>query len=651
MNRYLLAILSLIGLTLLATAGKANSIAQPDSAVDQAALNATGRIIYADSCQRADVQAAVTAADPADTVFVPPGACTWDDSLLITRGLTLRGAGIGRTVIVGNVGSQTGLLRFEPTTASVEANEAFRLTGFTWDLNDNSKPFYLGNQRATPVRQVRIDHNHFLNCVFGAAFEIHGTIYGVMDNNIFSGAPHIDNYGANAISWDNLTFSFGSADNFYIEDNHFSTTVTAASGGVGGRYSFRYNHYEHVASHGLYPWFDMHGNMGVGYNYSTMGAEIYGNSVAHYHPTAGVRVLDHRGGKALLFYNAVLADSSSGDIQVREEYDDALNPTSNPQPQHVSDSYYWNNRYGGALLTARENHDCCDAIAENSEFYNQAAPFDGSSGMGCGLPANRPAACTPGVGYWATEQSCTAVDDAHLGPHPAEPITGVLYKCTAPNTWSAYYTPYTYPHPLTQDLLLDASPQVQAARLDWEVVTPFSFPISTTWQIAYAAPGQPPTVAASGLLSSTTAYTLTDLTADLPYTVTLNSVVDLLIVGETPFFTATAVVTPGAPALELHGRPADRAIYLDWTVDITLPVSSAWYIDYYTDTARVYTATETLSATRSTVLQEHVNNYKWYTVTLSTVGVTPPLSDTVRVMPTNRFVYLPLVLKDLAGAD
>src|SRR4029077_6545981 len=25
---------------------------------------------------------------------------------------------------------------------------------------------------------------------------------------------------------------------------------------------------------------------------------------------------------------------------------------------------------------------------------------------------------------------------------------GVLYKCTAPNTWTLYYTPYIYPHPL-----------------------------------------------------------------------------------------------------------------------------------------------------------------------------------------------------------
>jgi chitodextrinase len=34
------------------------------------------------------------------------------------------------------------------------------------------------------------------------------------------------------------------------------------------------------------------------------------------------------------------------------------------------------------------------------------------------------------VAYWATDQN-------------------TLYQCTATNTWTAYYTPYTYPHPLT----------------------------------------------------------------------------------------------------------------------------------------------------------------------------------------------------------
>ena len=45
-----------------------------------------------------------------------------------------------------------------------------------------------------------------------------------------------------------------------------------------------------------------------------------------------------------------------------------------------------------------------------SESFNQAiqasqtTPFAGTSGTGHGTLANRPAICTPGVGYWATDQ-------------------------------------------------------------------------------------------------------------------------------------------------------------------------------------------------------------------------------------------------------
>jgi hypothetical protein len=103
------------------------------------------------------------------------------------------------------------------------------------------------------------------------------------------------------------------------------------------------------------------------------------------------------------------------------------------------------------------------------------------------------------------------------------------------------------------------------------------------------------------------------------------------------------------PDLDLFGRPGDETIYLDWTVNTTDTIES-WHIEYYTQTASVFTATDPLSVTRSAVLTEHVRNYDWYTVTLhAMLGETSWLSDTVRVMPTDRFVYLPLVLRGAEG--
>jgi hypothetical protein len=45
------------------------------------------------------------------------------------------------------------------------------------------------------------------------------------------------------------------------------------------------------------------------------------------------------------------------------------------------------------------------------------------------------------VAYWATDQGNWNQSGNGQG-------SGVLYQCTATNTWSVYYTPYTYPYPL-----------------------------------------------------------------------------------------------------------------------------------------------------------------------------------------------------------
>jgi hypothetical protein len=106
--------------------------------------------------------------------------------------------------------------------------------------------------------------------------------------------------------------------------------------------------------------------------------------------------------------------------------------------------------------------------------------------------------------------------------------------------------------------------------------------------------------------------------------------------------------TDPAPALALRGVPGDETIYLNWTVeDSTLPVTSTWHIDYYTTTLTApFTATSPLSTARAYTLTG-LTNYEWYTVTLSAmVDTTAVLSDTVSVMPTDLFVYLPIAMKE-----
>jgi hypothetical protein len=98
--------------------------------------------------------------------------------------------------------------------------------------------------------------------------------------------------------------------------------------------------------------------------------------------------------------------------------------------------------------------------------------------------------------------------------------------------------------------------------------------------------------------------------------------------------------------LVLNGAPADQAIHLTWTVNTTLPVTSTWQIAYDGPPGdQPSPITSILSPTRAYTLTG-LTNYTLYTVTLNgMLDSTPFLTDTVRVMPTDIFVHLPLVLR------
>lgn len=94
----------------------------------------------------------------------------------------------------------------------------------------------------------------------------------------------------------------------------------------------------------------------------------------------------------------------------------------------------------------------------NRDLYQETASFDGTSGVGVGTLASRPSTCTPtpesadagngGVGYWATDQGSWNQSSSNSQGVQQNGADGVLYRCSATDTWTVAYTPYTYPHPL-----------------------------------------------------------------------------------------------------------------------------------------------------------------------------------------------------------
>lgn len=100
------------------------------------------------------------------------------------------------------------------------------------------------------------------------------------------------------------------------------------------------------------------------------------------------------------------------------------------------------------------------------------------------------------------------------------------------------------------------------------------------------------------------------------------------------------------PQLFLTGSPGDQTINLNWEIVATIPTTATWTITYDGPAGTPPSPITNISnATRSYQIT-NLTNYTVYNVTLNAmVDGSPILTDTVSVMPTDQFIYLPLVLK------
>lgn len=126
--------------------------------------------------------------------------------------------------------------------------------------------------------------------------------------------------------------------------------------------------------------------------------------------------------------------------------------TGNPvtdNDQVTDPCYQWLNLHGSTSLVSNPHYYPYDIRSDEHYYdYDPAKTFDGTiasnrSSIGVGFIGSRPATCTTGVAYWATDEGSWNLSGSGG--------QGQLYKCTAPNTWTLYYTPYTYPYPGTEE--------------------------------------------------------------------------------------------------------------------------------------------------------------------------------------------------------
>jgi hypothetical protein len=507
-----------------------------DTTAAQVAAAPAGNVIQATSCSQTDVQAAVDAASDGDFVLVPAGSCTWTTPLASTpaveiagKGITIQGAGIGQTVITDTTGSS-----WRQTPFWIEGLEGhpFRITGFTFTGQPSAQGIIMVEGTC---QGFRIDHCRF-DDIEGRSIMVSGHTYGVIDHCEFI-QPHGqgvwvgDQRGdpSGSTSWEE-PMSYGTADAVFVEDSTF-IWGSGGDGAIdctdGGRYVFRHNVLE-----GIGP-----GNHGMDSRpRSCLQMEIYDNTFK-LAPHSVYRAIQSRGGSAVVFNNTIHGDEDTYRIG-------------------IGVSSYRSCCYAGAPCTpgSAPSHGTCDGT---NPLDGNTEPQEVYKGWPCKDQIGRGTQQTSHPFYeWNNTKNGLDIDitvcnntPGCVDPQPSDHVQeGRDYFNDTPKP---DYTPYVYPHPLTQDLVLSGTPADEAIHLNWSVAAWTYLPPTTTWQITYTSQAGTLYPAITGIISTTRAYTLTGLT-----------------------------------------------------------------------------------------------NYQWYTVTLhAMVGATSILSDSVRVMPTGIFVYLPLVLK------
>lgn len=290
---------------------------------------------------QAAVQTAINNAASGDTVTIPAGAVSWDTGISIpnTKGITLDGGGV--TI---NRGKATSFL----FTIELNSSKPTRITNINIVQATSAKVMNIGfngSQASFAYPTLRIDHCNFTTTALnvGSVFLEVYFCWPLVDHCTFTGddaSEMIHNFGyfaGNTAGW-TQDITPGSAQAMYVEDCVFSKTdltdssysaCSAIENYNGSRIVFRHNKL-------VYCQFDSHGTAGM---VGCRWWECYNNTYVVPDASNGgagshnqYSMMDMRAGSGVVFNETTIGGSNAGAgyCQLREE--DTGQNTGDPGP-------------------------------------------------------------------------------------------------------------------------------------------------------------------------------------------------------------------------------------------------------------------------------------------------------------------------------
>lgn len=392
------------------------------------ALTADAATITAASCSQSDVQAAIDSANDGDTVVVPAGTSTWTTSSenapavsIVEKAITVKGAGMDKTVITDATGAKCFQVPLQVIGAE---GKPLRITGLTFDGESSGDgAIKIGGA----CKSWRIDHCKF-DDTGGRGIWAGG--YGVIDHCVFVDTSQgVAVLGDGDGSWER-PFTPGSANAVYVEDCTFdySRPNAGALDAYGGaRYVFRHNTVINTSV-------GHHGFDSGGYR-STHSYEIYENTFRITDADVNLpRTMFFRGGTGVVFNNTITRAYQSRRLYAL--YPIVVTNYRACQGHGTEVCAKWGRCDGTNPLDGNEDstgYPCRDQIGRTSgqvlePLYEWGNTLDGQD-TDIGV-YNFPGCDSPSVHDHVKENR----DFYNDTPRPG-------------------YTPYPYPHPLTQGAL------------------------------------------------------------------------------------------------------------------------------------------------------------------------------------------------------